>query len=175
MAKVVLPDEEDAATHTARMASQITMEYFMASLIERKDRMSMAAGVEARLPFASYKLVEYVYNVPWHIKYKDQTEKSLLRMAMAKWLPDEIRLRKKSPFPKTHNPEYEALVHQMLKERLSRKDSPLRPYLDKNAYEAVSKGADETWFGQLMARAQLYAWLYQLDVWMERYQIQFCL
>ena len=173
VAEVVLPDWEDTSSHTARVAGQLTMQYFMASLLERKDRMSMATGVEARLPFGNYKLVEYVYNIPWSIKYKDQTEKALLRNAMAKWLPDAIRLRKKSPYPKTHNPQYEALVYHMLEERLARPESPLRPYLNPAAYQALKDGADETWFGQLMARAQLYAWLYQLDVWMEAYHIQF--
>ena len=79
----------------------------------------MAAGLEVRVPFADHRLVEYVFNVPWEIKFKNGVEKALLREAMKEFLPDQILNRKKSPYPKTHNPLYEKLVFDLLKKRLN--------------------------------------------------------
>lgn len=164
-------DTDTPATRTARVASVLSMRYFMTSLLERKDRMSMASGVEVRVPFSDHRLVEYVYNLPWEIKFEGGVEKAVLRRAMAKWLPDEVLYRKKSPYPKTHNPVYEETVWQMLVARLSDTDSRLAPLLDGKALTALRRGEDATWFGQLMARAQLYAWLYQMDVWLSDYDV----
>lgn len=164
-------DTDSEASRTARVASVLSMRYFMTSLLERKDRMSMASGVEVRVPFADHRLAEYVFNVPWEIKFAGGTEKALLRNAMKNWLPEEILCRKKSPYPKTHNPAYEEMVWQMLTARLSSPDSRLAPLLDSKALSALRRGEDVTWFGQLMARAQLYAWLYQMDVWLSEYDV----
>ena len=131
----------------------------------------MASGVEVRVPFADHRLAEYVFNVPWEIKFAGGTEKALLRNAMKNRLPEEILHRKKSPYPKTHNPAYEEMVWQMLTARLSSPDSRLAPLLDSKALSALRRGEDVTWFGQLMARAQLYAWLYQMDVWLSEYDV----
>jgi asparagine synthase (glutamine-hydrolysing) len=143
----------------------------MASLLERKDRMSMAHGLEVRVPFSDHRILDYVYNVPWEIKFEGQVEKALLRNAMAPWLPDEILHRKKSPYPKTHNPAYEALVRQMLLTRLKRKESPLAALLKPGAIESLMQGGDVTWLGQLMSRPQMYAWLLQFDYWLCTYDV----
>ncbi len=161
--------EED---RTARIATKLSVDYFMASLLERKDRMSMAHGLEVRVPFADHRIIEYVVNVPWRIKHAGGVEKALLRDAMAPYLPDEILHRKKSPYPKTHNPAYEARVHEMLVSRLRRKSSPLAPLLAPGALESVMAGGDVTWLGQLMSRPQLLAWLLQLDYWLDTYHVE---
>ena len=113
----VLPDDTDEMK-TARRASYLSVNYFMTSLLQRKDRMSMASGVEIRVPFADHRIFEFVFNVPWHIKFENGIEKSLLRNSMRGKLPDKILWRKKSPYPKTHNPEYLSLVLSLLDERL---------------------------------------------------------
>lgn len=156
---------------SSRVASYLSVKLFMSSLLQRKDRMSMASGVEIRVPFADHRIFEHVFNVPWEIKFENQVEKALLRNAMRGHLPDEILWRKKSPYPKTHNPEYLRLVLSMLDARLSR-GGYLSEELDKNAlYDTINKGG--TWFGQLMGPAQLVAWLIQLDIWVERYGVNF--
>ena len=142
----------------------------MTSLLERKDRMSMASGVEVRVPFADHRILEYVYNVPWKIKFENGVEKALLRNAMKDFLPDKILHRKKSPYPKTHNPEYEKTVYSYLKERMD-KNSPINDIIDKKVLSAVLKEENHTWFGQLMSRPQLIAWLLQLDYWLEKYNV----
>lgn len=164
-------DSDSKAMRTSRIATHLSVNYFMTSLLERKDRMSMASGVEVRVPFADHRILEYVYNIPWEIKFENNTEKALLRNAMANWLPDKILHRKKSPYPKTHNPEYEVLVHSLLSEQLNRPGSALNTLLDADKVERFMQSDDETWFGQLMSKPQLMAWLLQLGYWFEEYGV----
>ncbi len=165
-----LPGESEE-DRCAREAGWLSTRYFMANLLERKDRMSMAAAVEVRVPFADHRIIEYVFNLPWHVKFEQGVEKSLLRRAMKGYLPDRVLWRKKSPYPKTHNPAYEAAVLGMVRERLDRRGF-LAAALDRKKFEDLLTGEGGTWFGQLMARPQLLAWLYQLDVWFETYRVR---
>ncbi len=167
-----LLDGEPEEDRIARIGTKLSVDYFMASLLERKDRMSMAHGLEVRVPFADHRIIEYVYQIPWKIKFEGNREKALLRNAMAAYLPDEILHRKKSPYPKTHNPAYEKMVREALLARLSKKGSPLAALLAPGALTALMTGGDATWFGQLMSRPQLFAWLYQFDYWLSTYQIE---
>ena len=164
--------ENDSATmKQSRIATWLSVNYFMTSLLERKDRMSMASGVEVRVPFADHRIIEYVYNVPWEIKFKNSVEKSLLRSAMKDYLPDLFLNRKKSPYPKTHHPKYEEKVIKYLNEILLKKDCRLYELIDRSTLNQILKGDNVTWFGQLMSRPQLIAWLIQLEAWMEYYDI----
>ena len=166
----VLKDDSDAMK-MSRRASYLSVNYFMTSLLQRKDRMSMASGVEIRVPFADHRIYEFVYNVPWEIKFENGVEKSLLRRSMDGVLPDKILWRKKSPYPKTHNPEYMKEVISLLDGRL-KKGGYLCEHLDRNRLDdIISSGG--TWFGQLMDVPQLVAWLIQLDIWVEHYNINF--
>lgn len=162
-------DSDTAEMKTARRASYLSVNYFMTSLLQRKDRMSMASGVEVRVPFADHRIYEFVFNVPWEYKFENGVEKSLLRNSMVGYLPDKILWRKKSPYPKTHNPEYTSAVVKMLDSKL-KKGSYLNEVLDRSKLdEILSKGG--TWFGQLMSAPQLMAWLIQFDFWLEKYKI----
>ena len=168
-----LVEGEPAEDRTARVATWLSVNYFMASLLERKDRMSMASGVEVRVPYADHRILEYVFNVPWRIKFADNTEKALLRHAMTGLLPDDILWRKKSPYPKTHNPAYERLVTEKLTARLSRSDSALAELLAPEALSQLLESRGGTWFGQLMGKPQLLAWLLQFEEWVEKYHVRF--
>lgn len=167
-----LLESDNASMKQSRIATWLSTQYFMTSLLERKDRMSMASGVEVRVPFADHRILEYVYNVPWEIKFKGQVEKALLREAMKEYLPDKILNRKKSPYPKTHNPRYEETVIKLLKERLESPDSRLKEMLNRPALEDLIVTQNVTWFGQLMSKPQLIAWLIQLDYWLGHYEIE---
>jgi asparagine synthase (glutamine-hydrolysing) len=134
----------------------------------------MYSGLEVRVPFSDHRVLEFVYNVPWSIKFENSTEKALLRKAMKDNLPSKILYRKKSPYPKTHNPEYERLVTEMLITRLSKK-GPLYELINKEALDGLLTGEGGTWFGQLMAKPQLIAWLIQFDYWMEKYNVNLSL
>ena len=163
---------ECEADRTARVATFLSTRYFMANLLARKDRMSMYAAVEVRVPFADHRILEYVFNVPWSIKFENGVEKALLRRAMEGYLPDRILRRKKSPYPKTHNPAYETLVRGMLADRLANPDGFLAATLDRRRLASLLDGENTTWFGQLMARPQLLAWLCQVDEFFTHYKIK---
>lgn len=131
----------------------------------------MASGLEVRVPFSDHRILEYVYNVPWKIKFKNKVEKSLLREAMSDYLPDKILYRKKSPYPKTHNPEYESIVSAMFEEVMAAPNSILKDILHPDTLPLLRSGSNVTWYGQLMGRPQLIAWLIQLDYWFKEYKV----
>ena len=153
----------------------LNMTYFMPTLLERKDRMTMRGKIEARVPFADTKLIEYLWNIPWEYKFHNNQEKGILREAYKNLLPKEIVNRKKNPYPKTHNPKYTEIITKMLKKRLKRKKSILNKIFDKEELnkliETKGESFKEPWFGQLMTGPQLLAFLYQLDYWAEKYKI----
>ena len=171
LAECPVLDGERECDRTARRATWLSTRYFMTNLLERKDRMSMHAAVEVRVPFADHRILEYVFNVPWEIKFENGVEKSLLRRAMTGYLPDFVLWRKKSPYPKTHHPQYEVLVRQMLEKRLSG-GGFLCGALDRRRLDEMLGGENTTWFGQLMSRPQLIAWLCQLDFFFEKYGVK---
>ncbi len=162
-------DTDNEKMRVSRIASQLSVKYFMSSLLQRKDRMSMASGLEIRVPFADHRIYEFVYNVPWEIKFEGEVEKALLRNAMKKYLPDKVLWRKKSPYPKTHNPKYMELVLKEFNKRYE-KSHYLRENLDKSRLDSVIESGG-TWFGQLMDTPQLLAWLVQLDFFIDYYNI----
>ncbi len=172
IAETPLTGDEPPEERTARIATWLSVNYFMTNLLARKDRMSMARGLEVRVPFADHRILSYVYNVPWSIKFEGGVEKALLRNAMKGVLPERILTRKKSPYPKTHNPRYELLVREMLTARLLRPGSRLAPILNRDKLNSLLAGEDVTWFGQLMARPQLLAWLVELDEFLEAYHVE---
>lgn len=136
----------------------------------------MANSLEVRVPFADYRLVEYAFNLPNHLKFHEGREKGLLRQSLRGILPEEIIYRKKSPYPKTHNPVYTDLVCSMMQEILGRPSAPLLDVIDTSfAKELVAtKGAayKNPWFGQLMTGPQLIAFLVQFNIWLEEYKIK---
>lgn len=155
----------------------LNLRWFMQTLLDRKDRMSMWSGLEVRVPFCDWRIVQYLYTVPWAYKDWQGREKGLLREAMKDLLPGEILWRKKSPYPKTHHPAYLAAVSGMLREVL---DKPGVPLLDVVRREAVEEllaspehGAGAPWYGQLMARPQTIAYLVQVNHWLEHYHVEF--
>jgi asparagine synthase (glutamine-hydrolysing) len=153
----------------------INMIYFMTTLLDRKDRMSMGASLEVRVPFADHRLVEYVWNIPWEIKMHGNREKGILRKALEGILPNEVLYRKKSPYPKTHNPEYTNTVQKMLNGFLEDRSSALYEFFDygqlKKIIESGGEAFREPWFGQLMTGPQLLAHLAQIHVWFKDYNI----
>ena len=147
--------------------------WFMQTLLDRKDRMSMACGLEVRVPFCDYRIAEYLYGVPWEYKDYNNKEKGLLRYAMEGVLPEKVLWRKKSPYPKTYDPQYLQAVSHMLKELLARVDAPIFGIVDKSALQQLS-GAELTWpwYGQLMKLPQTIAYMLQINFWLEHYKIQ---
>ena len=153
----------------------LNVNWFMQTLLDRKDRMSMCHGLEVRVPFCDYRIVEYAYNMPWEMKAYHGREKGILREAMRGILPDAIVYRKKSPYPKTYNPIYFELVSKKVKEILEKTTSPLCDMLDKyGIYDIIEHPESVTtpWYGQLMGAAQILAYIVQLDCWAREYGIE---
>ncbi|MBM7633616.1 asparagine synthase (glutamine-hydrolyzing) [Geomicrobium sediminis] len=167
---------ENAEEQNRRQMFYLNMIWFMTTLLDRKDRMSMAASLEVRVPFADHRLVEYVWNVPWEMKrYKDR-EKGLLRKALEGVLPHDVLYRKKSPYPKTHHPDYtEQMVH-LSENVLADRNAPIHEIIDYEQYKTLvdskAKSIDTPFFGQLMSGPQLLAYLWQFNYWLESYNVQ---
>ncbi len=153
----------------------LNITWFMSALLERKDRMSMASGLEVRVPFCDHHLVEYVWNIPWDMKMHNGREKGILRQALGGILPDDVLYRKKSPYPKTHNPSYEAIVRRSLLDILDDSTSPLLKLINTHSIRSIANGSSDygkPWFGQLMATPQLLAYLIQVDIWLRKYKVK---
>lgn len=168
-------DGESALEARRREQFYLNIIWFMTTLLERKDRMSMAASLEVRVPFADHRLVEYVWNIPWQMKMLGGREKGILRKALEGILPKDILYRKKNPYPKTHHPEFMKLVKSMLTDVIDNKTSPIHELLSKQKIKEIidSDGASfkTPWFGQLMTGPQLIAQLVQINMWLKLYHV----
>ena len=171
--EVEILDSDSAETAEKRKISHLTLNWFMQTLLDRSDRMAMYNGFELRVPFCDYRLAEYVWNIPWEWKAYKGREKGLLRFVAQDFLPEEIIYRKKSPYPKTHNPTYLAKVKQMLTDIMKDKNAPINNLLNRDyileILETDGKAFTRPWFGQLMVGPQLMAYLCQVNMWLERY------
>lgn len=169
-------DGESIEASKRREMFYLNMVWFMQTLLERKDRMSMGASLEVRVPFADHRLVEYAWNIPWEMKNLDGKEKGLLRKAMEHLLPEEVLYRKKNPYPKTYHPVYTIGVQKWLRDILSDKNSILHELFERQKLSELIETGGKTfkvpWYGQLMAGPQLLAYLGQIHVWFEHYNIQ---
>jgi len=159
-----------------RQMFMLNLYWFMQTLLDRKDRMSMYNGLEVRVPFCDHRLVEYAYNMPWHIKSLHGREKGIVREAMKGLLPDKVIQRKKSPYPKTHNPKYLNAVKSSLQKILNDSSSPLLQLINRQKVQEIidsgGKAISMPWYGQLMTGTQLMAYLIQVDIWMRAYKIE---
>ncbi len=161
----------------ARMREMFSLNFywFMQTLLDRKDRMSMYNGLEVRVPFCDYRIAEYAFNLPWNIKAINGREKGIVREAFRGLLPDSIIDRKKSPYPKTHNPLYFELCASAVTEILNDKTSPLYSILDKNGVEEIIQHPEKIsspWYGQLMRAPQILAYIIQLDYWFRKNSVE---
>lgn len=166
---------ENPEERRRREVAYLNLRWFMQTLLDRMDRTSMAWGLEARVPFADHRIVEYLYNVPWEMKYQNGMEKALLRDACKDLLPPELLWRKKSPYPKPYSPRYEQLlIRQFQEEVLEDHDAPVLQFVDvqkAQRFLAAPKDYGKPWFGQLMAGPQMIAYLLQVNEWMKRYHL----
>lgn len=154
----------------------LNMDWFMQTLLVRKDVMSMESSLEVRVPFCDYRIVEYAYNMPWKFKSLDGREKGILRKAFETELPDEITWRKKSPYPKTHNPIYFKRVCEMTREVLNDKTSPLYDMLNLAKINELMENPDALdapWYGQLMRGPQVLAYIVQIYYWIKDNNVEF--
>lgn len=170
----VLP--EDTKTEARRREiSYLNLRWFMQTLLNRMDRASMYSGLEARVPFADHRIIEYLWNVPWDMKTRDGVVKSLLRQSAKGLLPDDILFRKKSPYPKTYDTSYESLLIKRVENLIRNGGAPVLEFIDPQKLKQFLKNPSDygkPWYGQLMAGPQMLAYLLQVNYWLETYQIR---
>jgi asparagine synthase (glutamine-hydrolysing) len=145
----------------------------------------MYSGLEVRVPFCDHRIVEYAYNMPWEIKSRlgsDQNrEKGIVRAAVSDLLPDEIVYRKKSPYPKTHNPIYTEAVCNSMNRILANKSAPINEIINPKTIRSLISNPTvvtdknsvfgKPWYGQLMRGPQILAYLIQVNTWLSQYSI----
>ena len=149
--------------------------WFMQCLLERKDRCSMYSGLEVRVPFCDYRLVDYAYNMPWELKAYGGREKGIIRKAFEDILPREIVYRKKSPYPKTHNPEYMRLCAERVREILDDRSRRINTLISREGIEDIIERPEalrSPWYGQLMRAPQILAYIIETDYWLEKYDVE---
>ena len=170
------PKLKSDSPEDARMREMFFLNFywFMQCLLERKDRCSMYSGLEVRVPFCDARLVDYAYNMPWSLKAYNGREKGIVRKAFEDILPQDIAWRKKSPYPKTHNPVYFKKCAERVKVILQKKNT-LTELLDRQAVERIidhPESITEPWYGQLMQAPQILAYIIELDHWFEKYEVE---
>ncbi len=167
----ILPGQSPLETRMKQMMN-LNFRWFMQTLLDRKDRMSMYSSLEVRVPFCDYRIAELLYRVPWEMKDYRHYEKGLLRVAAGSLLPKQILWRKKSPYPKTYDPEYLRLMRLRLNALLKDRSAPIWSLIrPKEAKRIGKKDLDWPWYGQLMRCPQTIAYLLQLDFWLRHYRV----
>ena len=163
----------------------LTLKYFANTLLERGDSMSRANDINIHMPFADYRIFEYVYNIPAHIKFgiignnSTPIEKYVLKEAFKDILPKEIVNRKKSPFPKTYSKEYLKMLEEKMLDILNSPSSKILEIINKEyvleLIKTHGKDLKENLFGQLMTYPQTIAYLIQIEYWLEEYNVKICI
>ena len=165
----ILPGTDPLEVRMKQMVC-LNFRWFMQTLLDRKDRMSMYHSLEVRVPFCDHRIAEYLYAVPWAYKDHMGREKGLLRHAMAGILPKEVLFRKKSPYPKTFDPAYAQIMGDSLSRLLERSDARLWTVVDRKGLVSLLNGESPwPWYGQLMRRPQTVAYLLQLEFWLSHW------
>ena len=168
----ILPGTPDAERQMKQMVN-LNYRWFMQTLLDRKDRMSMYHSLEVRVPFCDHRIAEYLYGVPRAYKDYRGVEKGLLRHAMEGILPQEVLWRKKNPYPKTHDPRYLSLVSDGLRAVLRQQDAPIFQIVRKEELEKLLQAEFAwPWYGQLMKVPQTIAYMLQMNLWLTKYGVQ---
>ncbi|MBP2477002.1 asparagine synthase (glutamine-hydrolyzing) [Crossiella equi] len=141
LARVPVLDTEDEHEQRMRRVCHVHLSQFLTNMLDRKDRMSMAAGLEVRVPFCDHRLVEYVYQAPWAVKTFDGKEKSLLRGAAAGLLPPEVLARRKSPYPSTQDVKYVLATQDQLHELMANPGAPVFDVIERSWVRDLAKAA----------------------------------
>ena len=133
----------------------------------------MYSALEVRVPYCDYRIAQYLYSIPWEMKDYKNYEKGLLREAMKDYLPPDVLWRKKSPYPKTHNPAYLRAVSQRLREILADPAAPLLQVAKRQALlRLLEEEKAQPWYGQLMTTPQTIAYMLQINYWLEKYHVE---
>lgn len=167
-------DPEDREARLQRI-QLLCFRFFMANLQERAVRMCDHYALKVLTPLCDDRLVQYVFNVPWDMKFMGGQEKGLFRAAVKDLMPPVLNSRKKSPYPKTCSPIYTEIIRGLTMALLTDRGAPILEWIDENRVRAIAESsldpAATPWFGQLMAGPQMLAYLWQVNTWMRERNI----
>ncbi|MDX6603089.1 MAG: hypothetical protein QOF13_2291 [Solirubrobacterales bacterium] len=169
LAEVPHLDGEDPKEHRMREVMHQHLMRFLPFLLDRKDRMSMATGLEVRVPYCDHRLVEYVFNIPWSMKTFDGREKSVLREATKDLLPSSVVERTKSGFPLTQDPRYDERLRAEMARIADDPDDPIREVFGDD----VSPAAEEDSNGFSYMRRGRLEGIVRLSEWFKEYDVEF--
>lgn len=168
----ILPENSPLERRIKELVN-LNFRWFMQTLLERGDRIGAYCGLDIRVPFCDYKIAEYMYSVPWGYKDYKGYEKGLLRRCMEGILPQSVLYRKKSPFPKTHDPRYLDIVSKMLQGILRDESAPIYSLVRKEALEdLLQQDFPWPWYGQLMRQPQTIVYMLQINYWLKHYSVK---
>lgn len=168
----ILP-ENDPLDKRIKELVNLNFRWFMQTLIDRGDRMGAYCGLDIRMPFCDRRIAEYLYGVPWVMKDYRGQEKGLLRRCMEGILPRSVLYRRKSPYPKTFDPQYQQIVSQMLGQVLENKNAPIfRIVRPDELKKLLEMDFSWPWYGQLMRRPQTIVYMLQINYWLEHYSVR---
>jgi asparagine synthase (glutamine-hydrolysing) len=175
LAEVPRLEGETAAAARMREMLYINQTRFLSMLLNRKDRMSMATGLEVRVPFCDYRLVEYVWNIPWEMKCDGGREKGILRRALADVLPEDVRLRRKSAYPLSAHPTYAQAIQDWTLQVLSDPGAPVRALVNVPMLQAMASGNVPAIPGMPRNFAvTLLERVIMINSWLQEYRVRIC-
>ncbi|KWT63404.1 hypothetical protein ADL21_03050 [Streptomyces albus subsp. albus] len=165
LAEVSHAPTDDPAERRMREISHLALTRFLPTLLDRKDRLSMAVGLEVRVPFCDHRLVEYVQGISWRNRTQDGRAKSTLRAAIGDLLPACVLQRPKAPYPSTPDPRYATALREQLATRLADPHCLLPEIFDERAlHQAVTASEQGSLISNLGAELAL-----NFDVWLRTY------
>ena len=147
-----------------RKLGWLALTCYLPAQLEQWDRMTMASGLEVRLPFCDHRLVEYVWNIPWAMKGMNGQRKQVLRDAALGLLPEGVRTRPKALYHQSADPLYDQLVRAGVARMLEDSSAPIHSLTDRTALGGHLADRDP-------AVSQTLAYLIQLNAWMERFHL----
>ncbi len=160
---------ESAQEARRREMFYLNLTHWLAFLLERKDRMGMASGLEVRLPFGDIRMVEYAWNIPWEMKTVDGIEKGIVRRAFANLLPEEMRYRKKSAYPSVQNPAYDQATRSWALAIVNDSNAPIQPLLNQRMARDLIENESTGRTG--IAQVSLFERIILLNEWLNRYAV----
>jgi asparagine synthase (glutamine-hydrolysing) len=168
---------ESAEEGRLREISYLTLTRWLPILLEKKDRMSMAVGLEGRVPFCDHRLVEYVFNIPWSMKSNFALEKGLLRSAVEDILPESVIRRKKAAYPAVQDAGYDRGLVALLKSQREKPDGDsgstggiLRSFLSELGVDRLvvkTKQGSLSEFERILVESTV-----RLGEWLALYQVE---
>lgn len=133
------------------------------NLLERGDRMTMAASLELRPPLLDHRVVEFAFGLPSDMKVRDAVPKWLLKEVAKRYLPEEIIYRRKVGFRVPLDEWFRTGLRESAWDRLTGPSSFVGSVFDRRAVRKLLARHDS---GRFSEEARIWT-LLSLEVWHE--------